>query len=59
MMIFFVVVSVCGTAPNTSPNVNLLQLPRRITVMRIGCSIAQDTKKKKKDRQLKDSIKQN
>jgi hypothetical protein len=43
-------VSVGGTAPNTFPNVNPFRLPRRITVMRIGCFIAQD---KRKSRPLK------
>lgn len=41
-----VFVSVGGTAPNTFPNANPFRLPRRITVMRIGCSIALDKKKK-------------
>ena len=40
-----VFVSIGGTAPNTFLNANPLRLPRRITVMRIGCSIAQDKKK--------------
>jgi hypothetical protein len=45
-----VFVSVGGTAPNTFPNANPFRLPRRITVMRIECFIAQD---KRNNRPLK------
>ena len=45
-----VFVSVGGTAPDTFPNANPFRLPRKITVMRIGCPIAQD---KRKSRPLK------
>jgi hypothetical protein len=52
MFLFPLVASRQILFPNASP----FRLPRRITVMRIGCSIARD---KKTNRTLNDSIKQN
>jgi len=51
-----VFVSVDGTAPNTFPNANPFRLPRRITVMRIGCSFAQDKKKQIAERLRKTKL---
>jgi len=45
--------SIDGTTPNTFPNASPFRLPRRITVMRIGCSIALDKKKEQAAERLR------
>jgi len=51
-----VFVSVDGNAPDTFPNANPFRLPRRITVMRIGCSIVQDKKQQAAERLRKTKL---